>query len=162
MNAPLTKRTDPMLRKANAQGLMDLIRANEEAPNFNLGSWVEPCGTFGCLVGNWAIRCNRMWMLDSDGIYDLAAESLGITRKESRFLFSTIDVVRDRFGFEVPGLDRDCENRSAAINRVRKFLYYKLRKWELLYEEDGRVKESARKQEGDRMVCREALEACSA
>lgn len=38
---------------------------------------------------------------------------------------------------------------TPALARLRKFAYYKLRKRELMYEADGRVKESARRTEGD-------------
>jgi hypothetical protein len=155
--------TDPLTRRVNAQGLMDLIRANEEAPDFNLGTWMHPCRTYGCLVGNWAIQCDRMFVLETDNIYGLTADSLSLSYRESSFLFCTIDIRRDEWGHPLrPGVQRDWRNREAAINRVRKFLYYKLRKRELLYEEDGRVKESARRTEGDHHVCRAALAECVA
>lgn len=147
----------------DAQALMNLIKANEEAPNFNLRTWEAPCGTYGCLWGNYCIASGTPISLNP--IRESAAV-LGITPSEAVFLFSAANLLVGKWGiqYESDGLPagdstnwRQPDDREAAIKRVRKFLYYKLHKRELCHEPDGRVKESARHTEGDHNVVRRVL-----
>jgi hypothetical protein len=126
------------------------------------------------------IRGNSPKLLDAtfddanDGCWAQIAARFGITKNESEWMFgaqeiTSMDSVLDWMNaIAQPGWDgcfdlfdgegRDCENKAAAIARVRKFIYYKLHKQEMLYEADGRVKESARRAEGDHHVIRKVLE----
>jgi hypothetical protein len=164
-----------MLRKPNAQELLDLIHANEEASGFDLSSWFHSCGTHGCLVGNHLIakrsKCDSLLGPLGPMLYPDIAPLYGVSHAECLWLFSPLNFkyypYRGMYFCEgTPQQDlesdRDPIDREAAINRVRKFLYYKLRKWELLYEEDGRVRESSRRAEGDHHVCRNVLRECVA
>lgn len=156
------------------QALMDLCRISEEAREFHLGIVASgsSCGSYGCLLGNYAIsgndkryrihpECSRLIQFDgksaelNGNLYGDAADRFGITLAESMFLFCEYDRLRkdnyyvdpNQSGYKRPWVG--AEARSAAIGRVRKFIYYKLKKREFMYEEDGRVKESARRLEGN-------------
>lgn len=158
------------------QSLMDLCTANEEAPGFDLGSWFsrhESCGTVGCLVGNYAlsrlgtdeILCagvvNSFSFLLVDYTFQDIAARFGLSDKESEWLFASCNFPRrEGFGLVLDSIThgdsiggRSQGDRHAAIARVRKLIYYKLRKRELLYEEDGRLRESARRTEGNLGLC---------
>lgn len=167
------------------QGLFKLVKANEEAERFDLGFWVDHdvCGTIGCLVGNFCLaNPEDALKLDEtieepvysesgvrgDAFRHIAAR-FGLTHNESQWLFGTVDPalfqsmgywenIRSIYSSMFSGDYRDCTDRAAAIARVRKFIYYKLHKQEMLYEEDGRVRESARRAEGDQHVVRKVLE----
>lgn len=161
----------------DAQGLMDLCRVNEEAPDFNLATWQEPCGTFGCLVGNFCVarpddelRMVRYgWgfapMIEPEcGIWKSVAKRFGLTLGEAEFLFAGTNhsfnewgLIPDREGGFLATDMRDCKDRSAAIRRVRKLIYWKLKRREFIHEPDGRVRESARRLEGDHNFAAQAL-----
>jgi hypothetical protein len=105
--------------------------------------------------------------------YAATARRFGITPYESEWMFGCQEMIqmesiegwmyetrKTGFGrFDLfDGEGRDTDDKAAAIARVRKFIYYKLHKQEMLYEADGRVKESARRAEGDHHVIRKVLE----
>lgn len=130
-----------------------------------------PCGTYGCLVGNHLLKTREWEKLDEidRGTFSTAAHYYGLTSGEAEFLFSSLNhevgpngLIPDGWGgyrLNV-GSHRRHRDKDAAIRRVRKLIYYKLRKQELCYEEDGRVKESARRAEGDHRIDRKVLAAC--
>lgn len=184
----------------HTQRMFDLVRANEEAPGFDLRHWFSDgvphagrsCGTVGCLAGNYELRLRRA----GDSMYGpgqhppycdygTVARHFGITTAESYFLFSPWNLARWRYGIyygeragilaatprfgmitpheRIKGVvseERDCEDRQAAIGRVRKFIYYKLHKREMLYDADGRVRETIRRAEGDHRVDLKVRESC--
>lgn len=81
------------------------------------------------------------------------------------FLFCPSTLRRGRFGilwdrvYPEPGPRRDdADDQDACIRKVRKFIYYKLHKRELCHEPDGRIRESARRAEGDHHIARRVLE----
>lgn len=133
-----------------------------------------PCGTHGCLVGNHLLATREFKLLnriDTTQSFETVAKRYGLTVGEAEFLFAAANHRMGRFGlikdfdggYKVGGtieLCREYNDRESAIRRVRKLIYYKLRKRELCYEEDGRVKESARRAEGDHRIDRQVLAAC--
>lgn len=171
----------------NTQALLTLIKANEETPDdlFDMEYWVDapqsfeagdhPCHTAACLAGNYGLKTKRLGYtfasnvstLDGKGLgYKLLAEEFGITNSEAVYLFSPFSFfvgprgIKFEYGepMVTSRLPRNPLGKEAAINRVRKFVYYKLRKRELCHEADGRVKESARQTEGNHYVCAQAKE----
>lgn len=169
--------------KFKPQAFMRMIRNNEHAPGFYLCNWTSWCGTFGCLYGNDRIAEGRPIRPNAtfrDAIFD-ACEDYGLTLAEATWCFGTQYLARKSghgIVFETAALDqqamwmerkpvpgmplqswrgKDPNNLVAAMARLRKLLYYKLHKQEMMYEEDGRVKESARKAEGDHHVLRKVL-----
>lgn len=154
-----------MIESVNIAALERLIVNNEKAPKFNLGRWVEPCGTYGCLVGNDLIAIGQCDVLVSMNIFDYVKKTYGLTGKYAGFLFCNSNYKRTPRGFIknnimvgrlAMGVPRDFTDRHAAINRVRKFVAYVRKKRALIYDEHGRVRESARRTEGDLMILRSA------
>lgn len=134
---------------------------NEEAEKFDLRSWYKPCRTYGCLVGNYVIKQNINWPTDWERFSE---EEFNLTDSEVAFLFAAenateIAGIGKVCGWHIldPRFTRPVFDKAKALNRVRKFIYYNLHKREMLYEEDGRVKESARRAEGDHMIMEKVL-----
>jgi hypothetical protein len=161
----------------DAQALMDLCRINEESrARFNLGTWRTICGTACCLVGNFCVARpgDSLRLINESGRYmpfmdgvrrtgDLQVQTaarFGITVPEACFLFGPHDKVRTVWGRSAGMKSRDAYDMHAAVRRVRKYLYYKLRKREFCYDEKGCVRESARRMEGDHNFARQALACC--
>lgn len=142
------------------------------------------CGTAGCLIGNFCLSnpddrlklantdkwgivpaidgrpfCDTQGFLTGEKVWSHIGERFGISQSEASFLFNSRDKVRDSHGRIEKWIFRNCKNRDAAIRRVRKLIYYKMRKQEFTHEPDGRVRESARRMEGDRRFDRQVLEA---
>jgi hypothetical protein len=150
--------------------LEKLIAANLAAPGFNLMRWTAECGTHGCLYGNYRIASDNAlpiarFMMNGILPFISAADDFGISKLESHWLFNSSLFVRTERGFSVDStglLTTKSKYRNndltEALNRVRKFLAYKLRKRALWYEADGRVKESARRTEGNLMVTQQVLD----
>jgi hypothetical protein len=172
----------------DTQALLDLCRINEEARGFDLGSWTSTkggCGTVGCLVGNFCLARPNDELRLSDGrgqplfpqTRDAApaiAKRFGISVGEAQWLFSMDEIERNQNGFVSYGAknwrpfgysfrsggNRDCYDRESAIRRVRKLIYWKLKRREFMYEDDGRVRESARRLEGDHNFASQTLACC--
>lgn len=153
----------------NAQALFRLIRNNEAAENFDLGQWV--CGTYGCLVGNDLLACGFEPRAFHCMRFTEAGDFYGISALMASFLFGRHEVDRGSSGIAVADYgngemvisahdmgeslrDRNIEDKDAAISRVRKYLYYKLHKAEMEYDDRGCVRESIRRAEGDHHVLR--------
>jgi len=142
--------------KIEFQKLLQLCKANEESKNFNLRTWLQSCGTFGCLVGNdWcANKENRPYLQHNVGSRDISGtqKEYGLTKNEFRFLFMGRDNTHSYYpqlGCTIHALNgkpRHPLDKTAAINRVRKFIYYHLHKQEVM------ATETARHIEGDWML----------
>jgi hypothetical protein len=154
----------------DTQALLDICRANEAVREFDLNNPVTSCGSAGCLIGNWYFIARRN---DKNWTFNGVSDELGITLAEAAFLFSEYDrfpgstyrIPTRNFwqalGGVEPGLPRPrhgLEARDAAIRRVRKFIFYKLHKRELCYDENGCVRETIRRAEGNHNVTRSVLE----
>lgn len=114
----------------------------------------SPCGTVSCAVGDMVLRgdlpAHRSFEgYPSDSNMSCIAQSLAISRREASFLFSAI-FARNKF---VSRTSRDKETPAQTAARIRKFVYYKLRKAEIFeaYEE-------ARRREGNWNVAQQVLE----
>lgn len=130
----------------NTQALLRLIDANERAAYFCLARWfnhkdLSEC-TGGCLVGNDYLENRNQTNLSIVYVYrtsidgDSVMKEYGVTSREYRYLFSAFNhkfvwcpVRRENI---VKLVQRDVRDKQAAINRVRKFIYYKLHKKEML------------------------------
>jgi hypothetical protein len=120
------------------QMLMNLCRYNEEALDMELNSWW--CGTYGCLVGNdIAARYDNIPLLNKLS-YEFCCVEYGLTKNESLFLFSNLIYKFGRLGYKNSGPRRKYTKES-AIARVRKFIYYKLRKQEIMADDNARFQE---------------------
>lgn len=160
------------------QALMDIARVNEELVSdeqFNIGIWMNECGTVGCLIGNWLSRRPResltiqprfqngqrlcrvpapkMECGSGDAFIDVAVR-LGMREVEATFLFVDKFSLRDFFSGAANYFhDRTKQSRAQNIARLRKFIYYKLRKAEIFADY-----ERARHQEGNWNVAQHARE----
>lgn len=144
----------------NTQTLFRLIRNNENAKGFYLTLWFSTsieCGTIGCLVGNDALMSGneqlRLSLLTCHtDPYIFPAKEYGISRMAAAWLFGPYKTLRG-------GGNRNPDDREAAINRVRKYVYWKLHRQEMMYDERGCVRETIRRAEGNHMVARQVLAA---
>lgn len=88
----------------------------------------EQCGTVGCMLGH----ASAVGILESpmcDLNLENASEELGLSDRCCDFLFDT---------FDLKGRTRAWEMPAQAAARVRKFIYYFLRKGELLADDNSR------------------------
>lgn len=131
------------------QGLLDVVKANANKTPlpFYLGTW---CNTSACLIGNYHIsneNANLRHEIFKEGIYfrhEDIAERFGISLNESRYLFHSNNPVKFQDGttnYFVRNTKqcyvRDGLDKEAAINRLRKFIYYHLRKNEFCLDDNG-------------------------
>jgi hypothetical protein len=154
----------------NFQRLLKVVQATEELPlgGFNMGCVVDACGTAGCLIGNYnalvgreprTFRYNDMVLAclctahaPQDYIH------FGISKSEYAWLFDGGPQFRRR------KLSTNWSHvvevtREQALRRLRKFLYYKLHKHELTYDEREGVSDRGRRAEGDQMFALRAVAA---
>lgn len=126
----------------NAARLLDVCRATEEQwlDEFNM-DWVCRtdliCGTVGCMIGNYNAMVGR-----HPGVFGWNVQDwihFGITEAEYDWLFGPYAEIG-----KWTGKDRDLEEvtKEQALNRLRKFIHYKLRKQQ-------KTEEYMRRQEGN-------------
>lgn len=142
-----------MITEANLPALMRCVTNNEKAQRFDLSTYRHDCGTYGCLVGNDSIALGidepEMYGRYSGHIvwgireYGIMEDNNICPGGESLWSFL--------FGY----YHRTDVTREACLNRLRKFIYYVAHKRELLYDDSGRVRETARRAEGDHHVLRQ-------
>ena len=82
-----------MYGRINEVNLWRCVANNKAAKDFHLGTWVQPCGTYGCLVGNDALAAGCPEVLRNDArIWDWATQAYGLTLREAAFLFSSANI----------------------------------------------------------------------
>lgn len=140
------------------QRLLDVCKATETLPigGFDMGT--INCGTVGCMIGNYNAMTGRAKLRFGTrygrSVDDHDCAHFGITEREYKWLFD-LGVYRGCFEEVLKtnwsGPDRDIANVTSAeaLRRLRKFIYYKLHKHEMCYDEKYGVKESARRAEGN-------------
>lgn len=161
---------DPLNFTGNVQDLFNIATSTERAENFCMGRWgiKLSCGFSGCMIGNWIVQYQPNNVSLGGGIlyvgnfevragfYNLIAERLQISELEFEWLFAlNAGSSYNKFA------DRYLERKEEALARLRKFIYYKLRKRELLGDpttKEGRQQyERARRIEGNHMISEHAL-----
>lgn len=144
-----------MITEARIDNLLRCVRNNEEALGFDFPDIVHPCGAYGCLMGNDALASFNIRATD----WDEAHEEFG---RISGYEYIW-DWTEEQYG--IRDNSRLCEwlfywsnnrgdTREQRVARLRKFIYYVLHKRELLYDDSGAVRETARRTEGDHHVLR--------
>lgn len=131
------------------QGLLHVMKATEDRPeeNFDMGSW---CGTSCCMIGSYVYsNYNKDFKIRLEGkkiSVESISDKFGITLKEAQFLFTA----------HRPGKCRKAMflNKEQALSRLRKFIYYKMHKQEMIVEEgrNKRVLHTGRNIEGRKSV----------
>ena len=133
----------------NAQKMLDAIRINEEAKDFDLLSWFSECGTYGCFWGNYLVSQGKI----NNTSYDDISKEFNITYAEAQWLFSAVKPLKDHrnsikcdtyfndnsiliLSVAYNKNKRENKDRKAVLDRVRKFIYYKLHKQELMESRD--------------------------
>lgn len=150
------------------QGLLKVLHAAEEEPNFDMSYWVilnNICGTTHCMIGAF---CNKhqedeltllqdqpvlaSWSLSKQRTGDsmeAIAVRFGITTKEAKWLFAQhpFYVYKDGNRYKITNHRTTdlCKHavdltKPEALARLRKFIYYKLHKQEMIVEEPQRNK----------------------
>ena len=126
------------LKTDTIQAFLDEARYLDSKPpeQHNMNSW--KCGTTSCAVGDMAARgacnikisCGILYHL-SEVNWGAVINAFDITQNEARFLFGGEYYLEKRSG-EIP-------QQTAA--RIRKYLYYRMRKAEILadYEKARRT-----------------------
>ena len=164
------------------QGLMNVAAAGERNENLDMSQWSEEkygeyhtCGTAACLIGSFCAEhpSDELMMVSEDSILvprtkgrhseeGSIAYRFGITIKEARWLFDG-NPLRKLSTSTSKYYSAASLSGPDAIRRLRKFIYYKLRKQELMPSRDtpeGReAYDRSRNREGDRMVMDSVLEA---
>jgi len=155
VNNGITKR-----KQVDYQVLIDIVQANQRAVGFDLSSWCfncdddgdyygsnDACGTFGCLVGNYLLE---NWPSLVGGPIDDAYAAVtklslegrwGLPKSHWNVLFASENHLSDVDEVGVcayKSAARDPYNRTAAIARVSKYVYYFLRKRELMADDTAR------------------------
>ena len=166
-------------RNIDVQELLLMAGWGEESDangRLHMGTWfqdnneVDPgplppfrsCGTDGCLVGTYASNKQDDWSkmfwerahrADDSELAVILKLKFGLSRAETRFLFSSSHVGFCEDYGEGKHADHACRlDGDDAVRRLRKFLYYKMRKAELL--EDY---EAARNMEGNQQFVADAV-----
>lgn len=136
------------------QGLLHVMKATEDRPeeNFDMGSW---CGTSCCMIGSYMYsNYNKDFKIYLEGPFykgekisvGSISDKFGITLKEARFLFTAYRGGKCRKAMFL--------NKEQALSRLRKFIYYKMHKQEMIVEEgrNKRVLHTGRNIEGRKSV----------
>ena len=142
-------------RDIDIQALMRVAEVNELVPlgAFSMSAWIavsrlSPCGTVACLLGNYCVRSgDPSIIIDEEEVpivkvcgrerlgFSAAMERFGLSQREAYFIFAGSEKYAPemlaRSGAERP------TDRMSAIRRLRKFIYYKLHKSELLADYDA-------------------------
>lgn len=167
------------------QRLLDVCRATEELPlgRFWMGAVIcrNECGTAGCLIGNYNAMVGRApgrfgtfeVNLNSDVVLDKLPgdwEHFGITTAEYDWLFNEGPVFNEAktdrrtydtsYGWEIYARAGDANliSRERTLTRLRKFIYYKLHKHEMIHDEKYGVREEARTKEGNHYFATRAVQ----
>ena len=144
------------LKTETIQAFLDEARYLDEKPprSHDMRLWYETwsdCKTSSCAVGDMALRgvCGLSLRgcevrVNSNELVDFPAVSFAfsISAGEAIFLFACGKVYRHR--------GREHPHQTAA--RIRKYLYYRMRKAEILADY-----ETARRREGNWNVCQDAV-----
>jgi hypothetical protein len=125
----------------NIQALLELIALNEICPEecFDMSFW--ECGTTHCLAGNYAVVHTELFYTEAPHRaidLDRLAEHFDITRYEAEWLFTDSAAAVRPNGWLIyltKPINLRSVTKEQAINRVRKFVYYKLHKAEMTLEE---------------------------
>lgn len=128
------------------QGLLNVVKAAEAEPHLMMEAWkneLNPCGTSHCMIGAYCdqnrtdeLKIVRLsypgyWQPQfEDHVHiDAIAERFNISVRESEWLFA---VTWGRW-WRCPSAST--LSKDQAISRLRKFIYYKMHKNEMTYEE---------------------------
>ena len=152
------------MSKINFQALLDVVKATETQYTdiFDMGTVFSDshkrCGTAGCMIGNY----NLMKCISKTRFTEHSKE-FGITDHEFTWLFDMGVYLKYTGDGSQPIrilFERDLKEvtKEQALSRLRKFIYYKLHKQEMIYDDQGCVRESARRTEGDHMIAKRAVE----
>ena len=151
-----------MLTKPNFQRLLDVCKATEQqfTTRFDMHEVYskDSCGTVGCMIGNYNVMVDREvdrfsdgWSYQDNRMYE-DWEYFGITQYEYNWLF-TEGVVFGRKNYALryitPRRNLKRVTKEEALSRLRKFIYYKMHKHEMIVDEKYGVREEARQKEGD-------------
>lgn len=119
-------------REIDIQGLMNVLKSSE-FKEVIMDQWL--CGTAGCLIGNFMISNPQdalqpligcpSFLGHENSIWSISRR-FGLSLEEVEFLFTS-----GHLEFQ-SSLDAADLYKEAALNRLRKFIYYKMRKSELL------------------------------
>jgi hypothetical protein len=140
-----------MISEANIPNLLRCVRNNEDAPGFYFCTYFHRCGTFGCLIGNDYMSVRSIAKVDS-----LIEEQPCISWAWQEYGFSECPRLFFWLFARCNGRGNTKEQRLA---RLRKAIYYIAHKKELLYDDSGRIRETARRAEGDHFVLRSVAQA---
>jgi hypothetical protein len=146
-----------MLTTETIQILLDEARYLDTKPpeRHYMGTWL--CGSTSCAVGDLMVRCivpstgsiyiDRFSVSPSNG-WKGVCDALSLSIHSAGFLFSS----ELRLGRNSKWRNRSRETPAQTAARIRKFLYYKMRKAEIFADY-----ERARHQEGDWGVAQHVL-----
>lgn len=140
--------------KEDIQGLLRVLHAAENEFNFSMSYWenfTKGCGTTHCMIGAFCDQNEKDDLLLKRGSISLrhypdienteaVAERFSLTKKEVEWLFVVYchtwyttkkPVVKSPLYKHTPATTL---NKEKALARLRKFIYYKLHKQEMIVE----------------------------
>ena len=142
------------------QGLLEVLRCAEREQNLRMNTW--KCGAAHCMIGSFCDQNkhdNLKLVINTTGddryipvfgkseFISAVSERFGITRKEAQWLFARHPMIDNIFNEGSYPSNANSRSSSAeflckdrALARLRKFIYYKLHKQEMIVEK-GRNKE---------------------
>jgi len=123
----------------NTQNLLKLAELVENKTLVHdMRTVVSECGTTSCMMGDWILYKRLPNHITRIGYITVASQEFDISIKEAAFLFNYFFNTGLRFRC------RGEETKEQSLARLRKFIYYKLRKQEIFADY-----ERARTQEGN-------------
>lgn len=132
----------------NKQALLELIKANEQAKKIDIDTWASPCQTYGCLYGNYAIR--KYGSLNPLITYKEPAKEFGISKNLAMLIFGSWYLDKNKYGLLIRNKSVSFHHgkhkylsHEKHLKRLRKIVYYLLRKDEFVYDKRG-VREEVR------------------
>lgn len=138
---------DPLVFNQNFQLLMDIANNTEKIPPhlFYMEYYITSCGTMGCMIGHYSLKINKN--------IDYINHNLMISQRDWSFLFTGCGW-RVGKGKWMKIINLTPNDPIKAARRLRKYIYYKLHKREILgsdysKKEDRDKYQKAREQEGD-------------
>lgn len=149
------------LEKINFQNLLKLAKLVENKPRkHDMNSLINYCGTTSCMMGDYLIDKEGYTpgktILTNYPWEETAQKEFGISEREVHFLFDYFYASyfpNKQLSKKSHVRNRMRETKEESLRRLRKFIYYKLHKYEILAD-----LEKAREQEGNWDVCGKVLE----
>lgn len=161
----MNQNTDPLTFDQDFQLLIDIANNTEKIRKrfFDMSVYLTDCGTTGCMIGHFAMKYGYDRKSNFNYVKDIN-DNLYLSDKEWAFLFSGYKMHFGRDNHllhKIQSISATPNDPLLAAKRLRKYIYYKLHKREMLGDrstKEGREKyEMARKKEGNHNFVKQSI-----